>query len=118
VKAPAADQIRLLDLQAVDLSIDQLVHRKRTLPEHAEIEKTAGALAELRDELAGAESTVEGFDTKIRKLENEVEQVRAKADRDSQRMQSGAVAAKELERLQHEVDTLGARQSSLEDDPR
>lgn len=116
MKAPAADQLRLLDLQAVDLSIDQLAHRKRTLAEHAEIEKTAGALAALRDELAGAESAVEGLDTRIRKLETEVEQVRAKADRDSQRMQSGAVAAKELERLQHEVETLGARQSALEDD--
>ncbi|MFG1925605.1 zinc ribbon domain-containing protein [Cryptosporangium sp. NPDC048952] len=116
MKAPAADQLRLLDLQAVDLSIDQLAHKKRTLPEHAEIEKTAASLGELRDELAGAESVVEGLDTKIRKLETEVEQVRAKAERDSQRMQSGAVGAKELERLQHEVDTLGARQSALEDD--
>ncbi|SHN42483.1 zinc ribbon domain-containing protein [Cryptosporangium aurantiacum] len=117
MKAPAADQLRLLDLQAVDLSIDQLAHRKRTLPEHAEIEKTAATLAALRDELTGAESAVESLDTKIRKLENEVEQVRAKADKDRQRMDSGAVgSAKELERLQHEVETLGARQSALEDD--
>ncbi|EXG80804.1 zinc ribbon domain-containing protein [Cryptosporangium arvum] len=116
MKAPAADQLRLLDLQAVDLSIDQLAHKKRTLPEHAEIEKTAASLAELRDELAGAESVVEGLDRKIRGLENEVEQVRARAERDTQRMQSGAVGAKELERLQHEVDSLGARQSALEDD--
>ncbi|GAA3387434.1 zinc ribbon domain-containing protein [Cryptosporangium minutisporangium] len=116
MKASAADQLRLLDLQAVDLSIDQLAHRKRTLAEHAEIEKTAAALAALRDELSGAESVVESLDTKIRKLENEVEQVRAKADRDRQRMDSGAVAAKELERLQHEVETLASRQSSLEDD--
>ena len=117
MKAPAADQLRLLDLQAVDLSIDQLAHKKRTLPEHAEIEKTVAALAGLRDELAGAESAVEALDTKIRKLETEVEQVRAKADRDRQRMDSGAIAsAKELERLQHEVETLGARQSALEDD--
>ncbi|GAA0245028.1 zinc ribbon domain-containing protein [Cryptosporangium japonicum] len=116
MKAPAADQLRLLDLQAVDLSIDQLAHKKRTLPEHAEIEKTAASLAELRNELDGAESVVEGLDTKIRGLENEVEQVRAKAERDTQRMQSGAVGAKELERLQHEVDSLGTRQAALEDD--
>ena len=116
MKAPAADQLRLLDLQAVDLSIDQLAHKKRTLAEHSEIEKTAGALGELRDELATAESVVEGLDAKIRGLENEVEQVRTRADRDTQRMQSGAVGAKELERLQHEVETLGARQAALEDD--
>jgi predicted nucleic acid-binding Zn-ribbon protein len=117
VKALAADQLRLLDLQAIDLSIDQLAHRRRTLPEHAEIEKTSGALAELRDELTSAESVVENLDRKIRQLENEVEQVRTRADRDRQRMTSGAVgAAKELERLQHEVDTLDARQSALEDD--
>lgn len=117
MKAPASDQLRLLDLQAVDLSIDQLAHRRRTLPEHAEIEKTVVSLASLADELATVESAVEALDQKIRQLENEVEQVRARADRDKQRMASGAVgAAKELERLQHEVDTLAARQSALEDD--
>ena len=117
MKAAATDQLRLLDLQAVDLSIDQLGHRRRTLGEHAEIEKTAASLAELRAELAKAESEVEGYDRKIRTLETEVEQVRARADRDKQRMTSGAVgAAKELERLQHEVTTLAARQSDLEDD--
>ena len=117
MKAAAADQLRLLDLQAVDLSIDQLGHRRRTLPEHAEIEKTVASLAELRGELDRAESEVEGFDRKIRTLETEVEQVRARAERDKQRMTSGAVgAAKELERLQHEVATLATRQSDLEDE--
>ncbi|MFI5953432.1 zinc ribbon domain-containing protein [Cryptosporangium sp. NPDC051539] len=117
MKAPAADQLRLLDLQAVDLSIDQLAHRKRTLPEHAEIEKAAGTLAGLRDELSTAESGVEEFDRKIHTLEQEVDQVRTRADRDRQRMDSGTIgSSKELERLQHEVETLAARQSALEDD--
>jgi predicted nucleic acid-binding Zn-ribbon protein len=117
LKAAAADQIRLLDLQAVDLATDQLAHRRRTLPEHAEIEKTVADLAGLRDELATAESGVEAFDHKIRALENEVDQVRTRADRDKKLLASGTIgASKELERLQHEVETLAARQSDLEDD--
>jgi predicted nucleic acid-binding Zn-ribbon protein len=117
LKAAAADQLRLLDLQALDLTIAQLTHRKRTLPEHAEIEKTAASLAELQAELSTAESGVEGLDRKIRALENEVEQVRTRAERDKQRMTSGTIgSSKELEKLQHEVDTLATRQSDLEDD--
>jgi predicted nucleic acid-binding Zn-ribbon protein len=46
----------------------------------------------------------------------DVEQVRARADRDQQRMQAGGLPAKELERLQHEVGSLARRASSLEDD--
>nr|WP_284290832.1 Nif3-like dinuclear metal center hexameric protein [Angustibacter aerolatus] len=34
--APAADQARLLEVQAVDTRLDQIAHRRRTMPEHAE----------------------------------------------------------------------------------
>lgn len=45
-----------------------------------------------------------------------MEQVRARKDRDEKRLQAGQVASpKELESLQHEVETLTKRQSELED---
>jgi predicted nucleic acid-binding Zn-ribbon protein len=116
VKADPAAQLALLDLQAVDTALGQLAHRRRTLPEHAEIEKATSTLGGLRDDVVRARTAVEDLDREIRRLETDVEQVRARKLRDQQRMDSGAVThAKELESLQHEVASLSRRQSELED---
>lgn len=51
-----------------------------------------------------------------RKAETDVEQVRARADRDRARAESGKVgSARELESLQHEIVSLAKRQADLED---
>ena len=116
MKADPTAQHRLLDLQAVDTALAQLAHRRRTLPELAEIEKASAALAGLRDDVVRARTAVEDLDREIRRLETDVEQVRSRKARDQQRMESGAVThAKELESLQHEVASLSRRQSELED---
>ena len=39
LKAAPADQQRLLDVQALDTGLDQLAHRRRTLPEHARADR-------------------------------------------------------------------------------
>jgi predicted nucleic acid-binding Zn-ribbon protein len=50
------------------------------------------------------------------KAEQDVDQVRQRADRDQQRLDSGAVTSpKDLENLQHEIASLARRQSDLED---
>lgn len=50
------------------------------------------------------------------KFESDIAQVRQRMGRDEQRMNAGAVSsAKELESLQHEVDSLHRRQTDLED---
>jgi predicted nucleic acid-binding Zn-ribbon protein len=116
VKADPTAQIRLLDLQAVDRALDQLSHRRRTLPELAEIDKATAALGGMRDDVVRARTAVEDLDREIRRLEIDVEQVRTRKTRDQQRMDTGAVThAKELESLQHEVASLSRRQSELED---
>jgi hypothetical protein len=116
VKADPTAQLRLLDLQAIDRALDQLSHRRRTLPELAEIDKATSGLGGLRDDVVRARTAVEDLDREIRRLETDVEQVRARKTRDQQRMESGAVThAKELESLQHEVASLSRRQSELED---
>jgi predicted nucleic acid-binding Zn-ribbon protein len=116
VKADPAVQRRLLELQAVDTAIDQLAHRRRTLPELADIEAAAGQLATQRDAVVRARTEVEDVDREIQRLEADVDQVRGRAARDQQRMDSGAITApKELESLQHEVASLARRQSELED---
>jgi predicted nucleic acid-binding Zn-ribbon protein len=115
VKADPEVQRRLLDLQARDSALVRLEHRRRTLPELAVIAEADTRLAALRDDVVRAETEVGDLDRELRRLEDDVEQVRRRAERDRQRMQSASVPAKELESLQHEVETLTRRQSDLED---
>lgn len=50
------------------------------------------------------------------KAEQDVEQVRTRAARNQQRLDSGAITSpKDLENLQHEIGSLAKRQSDLED---
>jgi uncharacterized protein len=115
VKADPKVQLRLLELQTHDAALARLEHRRRTLPELAVIRDADGRLAALRDDVVRAETEVGDLDRALRQLENDVDQVRRRSERDQQRMQSGAVPAKDLESLQHEVETLARRQSDLED---
>ena len=115
MKADPEVQRRLLDLQARDSALARLEHRRRRLPELAVIADADTRLGALRDDVVRSETEVGDLDRELRRLENDVDQVRRRAERDQQRMLSGAVAAKELESLQHEVETLTRRQSDLED---
>jgi predicted nucleic acid-binding Zn-ribbon protein len=115
VNADPAAQLRLLDLQAADTALAQLAHRRGTLPELAAIADANSQLAALTDDVVRVETEIADLDREQRRLEADVDQVRQRSDRDEQRMRSGAVPAKDLESLQHEVQTLARRQSNLED---
>ncbi|MBA9004510.1 MULTISPECIES: zinc ribbon domain-containing protein [Thermomonospora] len=113
--APQAQQ-RLLDLQELDTALDRLNHRRRTLPEAAEIERIQARLTELRDAIVAAETEVADLDREQKKAEQDVDQVRARAERDQQRLDSGMVtSAKDLSGLQSEIASLHRRQSDLEE---
>jgi predicted nucleic acid-binding Zn-ribbon protein len=115
VKADPDAQRRLLDLQALDTAIAQLQHRRKTLPEAAELDRVARELSKLEDDRVRAEVSVDDIDRDIARLEKDIEQVRTRADRDRSRLEAGSGPSKELEALQHELATLARRQSELED---
>jgi predicted nucleic acid-binding Zn-ribbon protein len=115
VKADPQSQRRLLDLQAIDTSLAQLAHRRRTLPEFAELERLGKQLVALEDERVRAQVAVDDLDRDISRIEKDVEQVRQRAERDRARLDAGTGPAKELEALQHELATLQRRQGELED---
>jgi predicted nucleic acid-binding Zn-ribbon protein len=115
VKADPDAQRRLLDLQAIDTALAQLAHKRRTLPEHAELDRLAREIAGLDDERVRTQVGVDDIDRDIERLERDIEQVRARADRDRVRLDAGTGPARELEALQHELGTLSRRQSELED---
>ncbi len=111
--APAA-QLRLLDLQALDTALDQLAHRRKTVPELAEIDRLGTERQGLTTDRARAAGVVSDLDREQRKLEADVDQVRTRAERDQQRMLV-STSPKEAESLQHEITSLARRQSELED---
>lgn len=117
MNANPAAQRRLLELAAVDAELARVTHRRRSLPELAEIERTEQDLRTGRDALISTEAVASDLDRDIRKLEIEIDQVRAREDRDRKLLDSGSITSgKQLEDLQHELATLQRRQTVLEDD--
>ncbi|MGW5669513.1 zinc ribbon domain-containing protein [Micromonospora sp. NPDC003776] len=115
MKADPKVQRRLLDLQAIDTALAQLAHRRRTLPELAELEALARELSALEDERVRAQVAVDDLDRDIARLEKDIDQVRARKSKDEARLAAGSGPARELEALQHELVSLNRRQGDLED---
>ncbi|MBL7256336.1 zinc ribbon domain-containing protein [Paractinoplanes lichenicola] len=114
MKASPEAQSRLLDLQAVDTALAQLAHRRKSLPELAEIDAVAREISALEDERARAQVAVDDLERDISRFEKDIEQVRLRKSRDQARLDAGG-ALREIEGLQHELATLNRRQSELED---
>ncbi|WP_329140710.1 C4-type zinc ribbon domain-containing protein [Streptomyces sp. NBC_01476] len=116
MNAEPADQIRLLEVQALDSRIAQLDHKRKNLPEHTELERLAADLSQLRDLLVAARTEDSDTAREQTKAEQDVDLVRQRAVRDQQRMDSGILTSpKDLENLQRELASLAKRQSDLED---
>jgi predicted nucleic acid-binding Zn-ribbon protein len=116
LNAEPADQIRLLEVQALDSRIAQLDHKSRNLPEHAELERLGAELTQLRDLLVAAQTEESDTAREQTKAEQDVDQVRQRAARDQQRLDTGVLTSpKDLENLQRELTSLAKRQSDLED---
>jgi len=116
VIAEPAVQLRLLDLQALDSRLDQIEHRRRTLPQLATIADLEARLAALRDRIVAGETEVDDLERGLAKAETDVEQVRARSGKDQELLDSGRVSSsRELENLQHEIASLARRQGDLEE---
>jgi uncharacterized protein len=116
VKADPAVQRRLLELAEVDAELSRLVHRRRTLPEHAELTAAESAVRAAKDKLVEVETAAGDLDRDIRRLERDVDGVRARTERDNQLLAGAGISAKQATDLQHELETLARRQSVLEDE--
>jgi hypothetical protein len=62
-----------------------------------------------------AETEVRDLQREVKRLEGDVETVRARVTRDQGLLDSGSVSAKQMTDLQHEMQSLARRKSDLED---
>ncbi len=114
-KAAVADQLKLLELQALDTKLAQLTHRARTVaanPEIADVEKKFSAS---RSELVEIDTAIDDTKRELTRAEDDVEVVARRIDRDQKRLDSGAGTSKDLTALQSELSSLDKRRSDLED---
>lgn len=116
MKASPETQLRLLELADLDSELSRLEHRRRILPEAAEVTQIEARDAELADAIVAAQTSERDLAREQAKAEADVEQVRTRAARDRERMEAGQVSSpRELEGLQSEIASLVRRQAELED---
>lgn len=115
MKAEPVRQHQLLALQALDTSLAQVDHRVRTLPDHQELEQSQARVTELEADEIKLRTAHGDAQREVAKADADVQLVRDRAARDQARLDSGTASAKDLQALQHELESLARRQSALED---
>ena len=117
MKADPSAQVRLLDLQDLDSRADLLRHQRRSLPEHGRLTELAEARRRIDGETQDARIVVEDLTAEQAKVDADVELVKARRERDQQRLDQGLVSnPKDIQRMQQEMVSLERRITSLEDD--
>jgi len=115
MKAEVVQQRSLLELAELDAGLSRIDHRAKNLPAQKQLEEAQSTHGEANDRLAAVQIALEDLDGQVAKFESEIDAVRQREDRDRSLLAAGTVDAKQLTELQHELETLERRQSSLED---
>lgn len=106
----------LLDVQATELELDQLAHRRAHLPERAELDSVLRAGKAAHDALTSLRTERDALTRAVKALDDETTTVAAKAQAVHDKLYSGTVTSpRELQDLQADLDQLRAHQSGLED---
>lgn len=107
----------ILEIQALDLSVDQLRHRAATLAERDRLADLDRRLAAHDEEVAGVEERRHDLERQRKRLEDEVSLIEDRRKDIDGKLYGGQVtASKELLALQDEAAGLLNRQTGLEDD--
>jgi predicted nucleic acid-binding Zn-ribbon protein len=115
MRAAPDTQLLLLDVQERDTAIAQAEHRRKTLPEHAQLvagQKTRRGLSEA---IVAVETQVGDLEKDLAKAEADLVPVRERKARNQKRVDDGAADPKALQAMIDEIAHLGNRISDLED---
>ena len=115
MKAAVTQQLSLLELSKLDAELSRIAHRATHLAQQEDLERIRAEYNTAGDRMGAARIALEDLDAQVSRFESEIEAVRQREDRDRSMLKSGATDAKQLSDLQHELETLLRRQTSLED---
>ncbi|HTY34495.1 zinc ribbon domain-containing protein [Mycobacterium sp.] len=115
MKAEVSQQLSLLELSKLDAELSRIAHRATHLPQQEAVDRIRTECNAAGDRLGALRIALEDLDAQVARFEAEIEAVRQREDRDRSLLKSGATDAKQLSDLQHELETLLRRQTSLED---
>lgn len=114
-KAAPEEQRRLLDLQALDSTLNKLTRHAAAARSNPELGIVGARVAEVDGELVRATTELGDLERELTRAEDEVQSVVTRLERDDKRLNSGTGTSKDLTALQHEVASLTKRRSDLED---
>ncbi|HTR32472.1 MAG TPA: zinc ribbon domain-containing protein [Gaiellaceae bacterium] len=115
MKAEVAQQRSLMELTELDAELSRIAHRFTHLPQREACERLQAEHGAANDRLGAVRIAVEDLDAQVLRFESEIDAVRQREERDRSLLKSGAIDAKQLSDLQHELETLERRQANLED---
>ncbi|WKV15606.1 C4-type zinc ribbon domain-containing protein [Janibacter limosus] len=115
MKADPFVRARLLDLQALDTRLQQIDHARTRVPQIAAVQEAGSRLQQVSDDVVRVETGLSDIRREVDRAEADVQQVRDRTARNTSRLESGRGSAKDLQALQHELESLARRQAELED---
>jgi len=108
---------QLLEVQESDTRLDQLAHRREGLPERRQIAEADQVLATVDAQIAEQTATVDERRHVQRRIDDELATQEARAKQIDTTLYGGTVsAARELQDLQAELETVRHHISGIEDD--
>lgn len=114
-KAAPAEQLRLLELQALDSRLNQLKRQAATARANPALAELATQLEGTDSELVATATVLSDLERDLTRAEDDVQSVVSRLERDQKRLDSGTGSPKDLTALQSEIASLTKRRSDLED---
>ena len=107
---------QLLVVQTHDSAIDRLVHSRTTLPEFAVLKMLEDEQVHLDTERALVAAQRHEVEREQKRLEDEAAIITDRINLENERLYNGTITAhKDLQAIQDELNTLGARRAEIED---
>lgn len=114
-KAAPDEQMRLLDLQALDGKLRGLDVQAKALKEDPRLPDLHAGVTVAKSDLVVLDTAVSDAQRALKKSEDDVAAVVARIERDEARLNSGTGLSKDLVALQSDLESLTKRRSDLED---
>lgn len=113
---PMSSLEQLLVVQQHDTTLDQLRHRRASLPERDVVTRAEATLREMEGPITEARGRRDAVHRDVKRLEDEAGAAAAKAAEVDKAMYSGTItSAKELQAMQTDLEQIRKHQRALED---